>query len=339
MPAESPFVALFLSIVLLGCTGCPLDPFGPDDDRLVLMSYNCQNLFDDVDQGGEYPEFDPSGGQWGTDAYLGKLAALAAAIRKAPREPDILLLQEVENSMALKRLCDDFLPLSGYDFIAAPPADGAAVQTAVASRKTVLNLKTHRATGAEGERHILELRVSAGGEELVIFNNHWKSRLGGAAATEPERLRAARLLRRRIEELTAAEPGLPVVAAGDFNEDPFETGREYPVALGAAGMVLDPPPVWTVSQETDPSVAGRLLGSWPAITGGGSYYYAGAWQRIDHFLWTASLQDGRGWEVNEFFCIDDSLLLNEYGTPLRYDPKRLEGYSDHLPLLLVLEKS
>jgi endonuclease/exonuclease/phosphatase family metal-dependent hydrolase len=338
MAFESRFFSLLLTLVLLGCSGCPLEPFGPDDDRLVLMSYNCQNLFDDIDQGSEYPEFDPSGGEWSTDTYLGKLAALAAAIRKAPREPDILLLQEVENSAALKRLCEDFLPMSGYDFIAAPPATGAAVQTAVASRKTVLSLKTHRAGGAEGERNILELRISAGGEELVIFNNHWKSRLGGAEATEPDRLRAALLLRRRIEELAAAEPALPVVAAGDFNEDPFETGREYPVALGASGQVYGSSPVWTVIQESDLSGPGRLLGSWPSIPEGGSYYYAGEWQRIDHFFWTAALNDGHGWEVNEFFCMDNPLLLNEYGTPLRYDPKRLEGYSDHLPLLLVLEK-
>jgi len=32
------------------------------------------------------------------------------------------------------------------------------------------------------------------------------------------------------------------------------------------------------------------------------------------------------------------MLLNEYGIPQAYSAKTMKGYSDHLPLLLVLEK-
>ena len=108
-------VSVFFAILLSILCGCPLDPFA-DDGQLVIMSYNTQNLFDDVSQGLEYPEYDPDNGDWNTDSYLGKLAALGAAVKKSPKTPDIILLQEVENLKVIKALAEDFLVSSGYDF-------------------------------------------------------------------------------------------------------------------------------------------------------------------------------------------------------------------------------
>ena len=334
--------AVVVAGYLLFLAGCPLEPFSSlsrDRDTLVILSYNCENLFDDVDQGSEYPEYDPSAGKWSSEAYLGKLAALAAAIRSSGREPDLLLLQEVENRTCLKRLCDDFLPLGGYDFVAAPLAEGAAIQTAVASRIPVVDLKVHRAGGSAGERNILEIRLAPGGEEIVLFNNHWKSRRGGTEETEGERIRSALLLRRRIDELASREPELPVLAAGDFNEDPWESGADYPRALLAEELAAAAAPVLKITALPEPQdAAACLISSWPGIPGGGSYYYGGRWQRIDNFFWTSSLSDGSGWEVDEFFLVDDPKLLSNEGLPLRYSPTSFTGYSDHLPLGLVLRK-
>jgi len=344
---NSLWVSVLILFVLAGCAGCPMDPFGNSDNRLVILSYNCQNLFDDIDHGGEYPEYDPSSGIWSNEAYLGKLAALAAAIRKAPEEPDVLLLQEVENRGTLERLSRDFLPLGGYGFYAAPQARGAAVQTGVLSRVPVEKLLVHRPGGSESERNILEVWLNPEPDDrsgrIVLMNNHWKSRLGGAEVTEPQRLRSALLLRRRIEELNRTFPGINILLAGDFNEDPWEEGRGYQVALGIKDGPGEAPVIRVVDSDEDASGDGSqqtldLFAFWSEIATGGSYYYAGAWERIDHFFWNPSLSDGLGWDVAECILVNDPMLLNEYGIPQAYSAKTMKGYSDHLPLLLVLEK-
>ena len=330
-------VSVFYSILLSILCGCPLDPFA-DDGQLVIMSYNTQNLFDDVSQGLEYPEYDPENGDWTTDSYLGKLAALGAVVKKSPKTPDIILLQEVENLKVIKALAEDFLASSGYGFFAAPPADGAAVQTAVISRRRVISLITHKPGSGERERNILEIRVALDDGELVIFNNHWKSRLGGAVATEEARCRAALCLARRLRELEQTEPETPFILAGDFNEDPWEPGRDYPVALGvnsAENSPVLPVPSMEEGSSTPELIAG---GFWNIAEGKGSYWYSGSWERIDSFFWSHQLQDCRGWEVSEAVLVDDPLLLNSYGSPLAYNGETLLGYSDHLPLVLLLKK-
>jgi len=345
--ANSLWVWVLTCSILAGCAGCPMDPFGTSDNRLVIFSYNCQNLFDDVAQGGEYPEYDPSSGDWNNEAYLGKLAALAEAIQKAPEPPDVLLLQEVENRGTLQRLSGDFLPLAGYDFYAAPQAEGAAVQTGVISRIPVEKLLVHRPGGGESERNILEVWLNPEtddrNERIVLMNNHWKSRLGGAELTEPQRLRSALLVRRRIEELNRDCPGINILLAGDFNEDPWEEGREYQVALGIESETAEEPVIRVIDSAEDASGHGSnpalgLFSFWTGIASGGSYFYGGAWEKIDHFFWTLSLSDGVGWDVADGILVKNPMLLNEYGTPQAYSARTMKGYSDHLPLLLVLEK-
>ena len=79
-------------------------------------------------------------------------------------------------------------------------------------------------------------------------------------------------------------------------------------------------------------------GFWNIVEGKGSYWYSGSWERIDSFFWSQQLQDFRGWEVSEAVLVDDPLLLNSYGSPLAYNGETLLGYSDHLPLVLLLKK-
>lgn len=331
-------IALFF--ILLSCTACPLDPFARDEGSLTLMSYNLQNLFDDVSQGSEYPEYDPANGTWGRDAYDAKLAELAAVIRRVEPKPDLILVQEAENSRVLERLSAEYLPLDSYDFAAAPQSEGAAAQTGLLSSLPIRTLRCHRAGGGDGERHILELELLIDGERFVIFNSHWKSRIGGRESTEEQRILAARFVARRIAELESEESGLNIILAGDLNADPYQPVDGFQPALAA----VDPPPerapvIWVASPGA-PAGPGEctLYSGWENLAGEGSYRYAGLWERIDHFLWTASLSDGRGWEVADFLVWNDPLLLNEYGSPRPFSVDRLDGYSDHLPLILRLEK-
>lgn len=334
-PLVAPAVFLILS-----CTGCPIDPFGLSEEQIVIASYNMQNLFDDVSQGSEYPEYDPERGEWGREAYAAKLSSMAEIIRRLEPRPDIILVQEVENRAVLMRLAEEYLPLRDYDFTAVPEAEGAAVQTGVLSSLPFRNLLTHRAGGTPGERYILELEFDLEGEELVLFNCHWKSRLGGAEATEAERVLAAKLVARRIEELTRNRADLNVILAGDLNCDPYRPLRGTQPALAAVDSTPALAPViWVVEPgEGYPQGSLCLSSGWKGIGAGGSYRYGGLWERIDHLLWNAPLNDGRGWDVVDFELWDAPLALDEWGAPLSFDAEGLTGYSDHLPLIIRLEK-
>ena len=90
-----------------------------EDHSLLLMSYNVENLFDSVDDGTEYPEFDPQYGRWGIGEYYAKLKAVAGVIRRANegRGPDLIAFQEVEKEEVLSTLQKEFLLDLGYSFV------------------------------------------------------------------------------------------------------------------------------------------------------------------------------------------------------------------------------
>jgi len=50
---------------------------------LTLMSYNVENLFDDVHNGSEYREFDPGRGTWNAEFFKVRIKSIAEVVRKA----------------------------------------------------------------------------------------------------------------------------------------------------------------------------------------------------------------------------------------------------------------
>ena len=65
---------------------------------VTVLSYNVQNLFDDVDDGLEYDEYRSSSG-WDRDAYFARLSRVDEVVRLATGATlvDAIVLQEVES--------------------------------------------------------------------------------------------------------------------------------------------------------------------------------------------------------------------------------------------------
>jgi endonuclease/exonuclease/phosphatase family metal-dependent hydrolase len=196
---------------------------------LTLMSYNVENLFDDVHNGTEYREFDPGRGKWSRESFLVRVGKLSEVIRKSvPGGPDILLLQEVENGNALRTFVETGARGMGYTWQVLVPKKGLAANVAIVSRLPVARVRTHAVgpwKGAAPVRDILEAQVETAGHLLYVFNNHWKSRTEGAGVTEASRRESAAVLARRIAEILEADPGADIVAAGDMNESVDEYAR------------------------------------------------------------------------------------------------------------------
>lgn len=339
---------LFLLAGCVSCSRCSLTGEEPGNDTITLLSYNVENIFDDKGDGTEYPEFDPGGGEWNTQLFHTRLMNLAEVIRlSCDGGPDIIALQEIENSNVLGILVTEYLKGMGYRWRVCIPEPGAAVNTGLVSRLPLETFRAHRLESGDDTilRNILEVHIETEGGTLVIFNNHWKSKLGGAVETEIFRLRAASLVSRRIREMEGSVGGILVV--GDLNENPDEyilAGEAYTTALMPVEVpeepVSGPESLYLTGDPSSTGITGSrvvLFTPWHG-TEGGSYLYKMEWEQIDHTLVGAGLFDGQGLEYGDFRVMDDAFLLSEAGIPLGWNGRIGSGYSDHLPLFLRIEK-
>jgi endonuclease/exonuclease/phosphatase family metal-dependent hydrolase len=337
---------LAITLLLLCIAACSTD--------ITVLCWNVENLFDDVDDGTEFPDYDPGRGRWDAERFRLRVDTVAEAIRKAvPGGPDVLVLQEVENGNALRALTADALRDFGYAWTAIVAKPGLPANVAVASRLPIVRVHTIgiSAYGENEVRDLLEVEIERDGRLLHVFNNHWKAKSGGARETEAWRLEAACRLGRRVREILAADPSADIIAAGDFNESVDEwrqAGRLYQVALVPAD---DGPPAayldCSILLADDPAGAGvrggalALYEPWYEIAGSerGSYSYQGRWQTVDHVLLSPGLFDDRGYRyrTGSFRVVRLPFLLNSDGTPKRWTQLAGQrGYSDHLPLLVTL---
>lgn len=336
-------LVVLMGILLL--TGC-LDPAGEDSidsdpQSLVLMSWNCQNLFDGNDDGTEYDEFDPGRGLWTEELYRKRLERTANIILS--HGPDILFLQEVENRQVVEDL-NRALGRKGFPWRIISDREGCAVQLAILSRYPLDKVLCWQPGyfGEETLRPVMEARVRIGSESFLLFNNHWKSRREGVPETEEARRMSASVLARRCSDV-------PVIAAGDFNadwDDPdlagtTEAGRPALFRWTGDGFPLEAHLPVIPSDDflpLSPLPKGVLVDPWDTAGSPGSYSYRNEWSRPDHFFLSPCFFEGTGWVFVSFDAGGGPELFNAQGEPNRWITGTGEGFSDHLPLRLVLAR-
>ena len=332
---------IFIIVTTLGaCVRCGSAGLkGPD--TLTIMSYNLQTLFDPVDQGGEYEGFSVADGSWSEDLYRLRLTALASAIQAAvPKGPEVLVVQEVENSRVLSDIAD---ASGGYPYLAISPAEESTLACGLASRLPIQAVRAHRyrpvGDGPSGvPRYLLECELSAGGLVLFVLAAHWKSKLGGAEATEPERQAAAMLAASVIRTRLEVDPSACIILAGDLNENPDEfwmAGNAYPTALMPLDQGLGP---WLsiTSQAEESSIDGPVLYCPWDDFGGYSYLYEGKPERIDQLLLSPGLMGEGVPRLIAFSAEPPAFLIGAGGKPLGWNSRLATGYSDHLPIRVTL---
>jgi endonuclease/exonuclease/phosphatase family metal-dependent hydrolase len=348
-PTSTALVAL-VCFLCLSASRCS-SPTAVSGGRSVsILAYNVKSLFDATDDGTEFEEFSVAKGRWDEAKYRIRLANVASAVFAAagsPAGPDVLCLEEIENAKVLEALRAGPLASAHYRYAAIAPAEGGPFSNCALSRLPILSTASHAALTPSGfaGRHILELELDAGGERLCILSCHWKSKSGGAKETEEARREDAALVRSRVTALLAADPAAKIVVCGDLNESPDEflrVGRAYPTALI---------PVEEAATETSDSarllVAGArslavpldgevvLFSPW-AESGGYSYSFRGNRERIDGFLLSSGLLEEPGLSYSSFEAASASILTDAEGEPIAWPGSGATGYSDHLPILLVL---
>jgi endonuclease/exonuclease/phosphatase family metal-dependent hydrolase len=357
-------IPVLLAIGLGGCS--EFSDSGDVTDNpgvLQIATWNVQALFDGEETGNEYEEY-LYGAGWTGEKYLARLTALAQAIAQIPENgPDILALQEVENSRVLQDLAGGALSTQGYLWTYFANNPGASLGIGLLSRFPFTVTKAHSVT-SEGDtipRPILEVWLTPHNRPLVLFVCHWKSKLGGDDEGESLRRASARVILRRLGEIRRDMPNTPVIILGDLNENHDEFYRGTGSIISA--LLPDDPKAaeltgfWSsgdmprtgiqsdfliISREKPPKAAyfpdaeAVFYSPWNKELKNGSYSYKNEWETIDHFLLPETLFDHTGWDFDSCVLMDSVPFINTKGLPYTYNPRTGQGLSDHLPLLLLL---
>ncbi len=312
-----------------------------------VMFYNVENLFDtqnDTLKNDE--EFLPDGKRhWTFKKYHHKLHQISKVIAAAGKwgTVDVIGLAEVENRKVLRDLISKTgLKQVDYGIVHKESPDKRGIDVALLYCKTTFNPisykhipvvysnKKHRAT-----RDILYVcGTTLTGDTLHFFVNHWPSRWGGQLKTEPKRVLAAQILKRKIDSLSTVLHQPKIIVMGDLNDTPSDKSvRE--------GLQAVPPSKSSVS--TNKLV--DLL--WPLEKKHkGTHYYKGKWSVLDHFIVSSYLLDFDKTtyiKPTSAYPLYLDFLLKKDNKYLSFRPKRTYrgyryegGFSDHLPIILDL---
>lgn len=309
--------------------------------------YNVENLFDTIDDPETYDgEYLPDSAKgWNTDKYSTKLNNLARVITTFDGKyaPDFLGLCEVENRKVVEDLINTNLMKNlGFELVHYESSDARGIDVAAIYNPKKLKVVESGVQWVdlsefeEVTRDILWVKMKSiiGDETFIFFVNHWPSRRGGLAESEPKRIQAGRTLKNLKDSLLKLEPTANIVVMGDFNDEPDNTS--VLTELNTTSNLR------TISNEQLFNVMTKLNDKQK-----GSYCYRGNWNMLDQIMINSNLADGKAWEyVGKSAKIRKEKWLRQASGNYKNYPLRtfggknyLAGYSDHLPVYAILKHS
>ncbi len=342
------FFICFCSLLLSGCSA----PGSTETESLKIMTYNVENLFDDIYDGTEYSDYNPDRGKWTYHDFHAKLKNISRVIKTSCKNgPDIIALQEIENLNTLKTLLHEYLCGMGYGYYVIPQAPGSAVNTAIISRCPLRKTRVHAVTSPHPLRYILETEIEYNSRRIRIFNNHWKSKYGGAENTEILRLESASLVLKRLNTLLNEDPDMDILILGDFNENVneyFLQHGKYQTAFIQSNDIY--PETYLrksflipgIDEPPDGSGKTILFTIWEYLENQGekgSYVFRGKWETIDNIFFSKGLLDKSGVFFKKVELVKREFMLDRRGNPMGWMKNIRMGYSDHLPLLIEISFS
>jgi predicted extracellular nuclease len=226
---------------------------GPNGDT-VITTFNVENLFDLVDEPGK----DDEGSTPTPEELETKLAKLALAIQDELELPEILVVQEVENTEILQELGDRVNAVAGTGYVATSfeTSDARGIEVGFLwDDNRVDLLEAYQLAGTDVEDAFGPSSPSPGREPLVgvfevegrqitIVGNHFKSKSGDdplfgvnwppIRVTEEQRKAQARVVRDFVSSILDTDPNALVMVAGDLNDFQFGEpgeGADHPIAI------------------------------------------------------------------------------------------------------------
>lgn len=224
----------------LAVTTAPLPPRPSpptaDGDSFSVASFNVENYFDSRDDTGDDAEPKP-----GEAEIAVKRQKLAHALSETLGCPTFVGIQEVENAALLEALAAEAAAACGFTYEVShrESADVRGIDVALLSdprrvtvrqvqlRQTCAPLSTDIAdpslTCDFGEdplfsRPPLQVDAAVDGAPVTILVNHFKSKRGGEAQTEPRRLAQAAHINALVADMLEQDARARIIVMGDFND-------------------------------------------------------------------------------------------------------------------------
>ena len=325
-------------------------------DTIVVGAYNVENLFDLVDDGGEYPEYKPDQFNWNTATYTAKLTNCAQTL--SALNADIVVLCEIENAhtaAALRLQLKKNGTLYYYTATGDKPSRTNTMPV-IFSRLPLVNIHGYAmpGEGTHPSRNLLVADALWQADTLTILACHWPSK----RAQESARVAAARRVKMVIDSLPKSRQ---FCVAGDLNASYNEcetfglrklddthgvTGINHilKTALSSAGEF----PRYVTKSILMHDTADGLFNPWLDVPQERrfSMIYKQNFETIDHLLLSRTLFDSSGLSYcdSSFTAFTNNGLLLNDGVPWRWQYRYSKngkyhlgkGYSDHLPVLLKL---
>lgn len=320
-------------------------------DYYRLLELNVENLFDTAhDVGKDDLEFTPRRARrWTPSRYRRKLQRIGKIIAAAgDKQPiELIALCEVENDSVLTHLTKRY-PLRpiGYEYVMTHSEDQRGIDVALVyhpMRFQHLGHQSIRVFPRPQQRPTRDVLHTWGivptGDTLHVFVAHLPSKRGGAVETEPYRIAVAERIRQVADSLLTLNPQTKIIITGDFNDTPTSATLREGLRVETTDSGIDSKPFSSLY------LLSTNLHVEPGIRG--TYKFQGRWEQIDHMVVSgALLQPQNGLYTNSTGC--QILALPFMLKPDQADggvapfrsflgPRYIDGFTDHLPLLLTMQ--
>ena len=310
-----------------------------------VVFYNVENLFDTKDDPfTKDEEFTPAGAKhWTERRYQEKLSHLAEALEKTGGKelPAFIGLAEVENRTVVNDLVNQpGLRAGAYRIVHQDSPDARGIDVAFLYRPAafrLLDTAIFKVTFPQDTtlktRDILYVSGVAGKETLHFLVCHFPSMYGGEAKSEWKRVRAAYIVRQKVDSIRNADPGAKVIIMGDLNGKANTEAQKEMGVQSSAQAEIQPGGLYNT-------------GSYLLYEGYGSYRYRGKWETLDHIIVSGTLLQGKRRSLQAekkltvfsapFLLEEDQKYSGYKPLPTYRGPLYYGGYSDHLPVYLDL---
>lgn len=288
---------------------------------VIIVNYNVENLFhpkhdsvavDSVWVEKDDLEWTPEGERrWSYTRYYRKVENIARVLTNIGEWEgvDVVGLQEVENALCVKRLCNT-LRRGEYDFVHYESPDQRGIDVAFLYKKAKIDTIATRAMRVSERdlitRDILYVCAKVDKRDTVhFFVCHLPSQRGGKAESDWKRKAAKEVLQQAIDSVHGINPNAKIIVMGDMNSEEL-----------------------------------RLNGlEDKKMKGEGTHKYQGRWTFLDHFYVSPAIDS-----LSEARIYDAEWIQETDEKYMGLKPKRTyngyryqNGFSDHLPIILTFQ--
>ena len=318
----------------------------------TIAFYNLENLFDYEDDPMTFDNDRTPDGKdhWTEEIYHAKLKNMAKVIAEIGSDltgttPAIIGVCEIEN----RRVLDDLLnqdPLlhKDYGIIQFDSPDRRGIDVGLLYRKklfTPTNFEAHELliyNDNDISKRIFtrdQLVVSGllDGDKIHFIVNHWPSRRGGEASSQPKRIKAAKLNKRIIDSLFSIDPYAKIITMGDLNDDPLSSSVKDILNTKKNRKNLKMKELFNPMEDIFRKGLGTLA-------------WRDGWNLFDQIIISSELmkKEYSSYRFYKAGIYNESYLANSKGSYKGYPYRSFGngaftgGYSDHFPVFIYLIK-